>query len=128
MVTAAQKKAEAKRLEVFAKAAAKEQALREKVKAKEISMASAAAVKIKKALQPLKTTVANPNIIHVPAVTLDPLASVIRDYEQRLATLEKVEAGTMQWDPKMAVFTAKEGKAAEKPVIAILSAMAKYKQ
>ena len=127
MVQAAAEKSATKKLEAFAKAAAKEQAQKDKLRAKEISLAGAVAAKIKKALLPLKTTVTNPNIIHVPSVTLDPLAMVIKDYEHRLACLERVEAGTLQWDPKMMVFSPKDGKAAEKPVVAILSAMAKYK-
>ena len=81
----------------------------------------------KKALLPLKTTVTNPNIIHVPQVTLAPLANIIKDWEKRLSDLEKVEAGTMEWEQHMASFRAKEGKAAEKPVVAILAAMAKFK-
>ena len=124
---AAQEKADKRELEVFAKAAAKEQAKKDKERAKAIALASSMIVKIKKALRPLIETVSNPKIIHVPRITLEPLQLVIENWESRISKLEKVERGDAEWETGLSSFNAREGKEAAQPVMAILGCMAKYK-
>ena len=127
-VAAARAKAEKRKSDAFAKAAQRETQKKDRERARIIQLASTMNAKIKKALRPLKDTVTNPRIIHVPHVTLQPLVQVIESWEAKIATLELVEKGELQWHPSMSEFSAKDGQNAVKPVVAVLGVMAKYKR
>ena len=116
-----------KELEEFTKAAQKEQYAKNKARVKAIQQDSVVPLKIKQALAPLTTTVTNPNIIHVPEVTLRPLSHIMLNWDARLEELANVESGAREWETKMAIFCTKEGKLAEKPVVAVLAAMNRFK-
>ena len=126
-VLAAEKRARDKELEAFAQAAQKEQDAKNKVRVKAIQQASAVSLKIKKALDPLNATVTNPNILHVPEVTVKPLSHIMLNWEVRLEELAKVERGAREWDTTMAIVCTKEGHLAEEPVVAMVVAMNRFK-
>ena len=131
-VAQAEQKSAKKQLEVFSLSAVKEQTKKDKEKdrlrCKEIAQATTMIVKVKKALQNLQQTLTNPLICHVPAVTLEPLNKIVHEYEHRIKTLQGVEKGEVLWNALMATFSPKDGASAQKPVIAILAAMNKFKK
>ena len=130
VVQTAEAKAAKKSLEAFAKQAQKEVAKKkkeaERLRVKDIAMASAENTKVKKALASLTQTLQKPLICHVPSVTMDPLLKIVQEYEHRIKSLEQIVEGNAAWNPALANFSPKAGLEAQKPVIAILTAMKKF--
>ena len=130
MVETAEAKAAKKSLEVFAKQAQKQQAKKkkeaERLRVKEIAMASAENTKVKKAMASLTQTLQKPLICHVPQVTMEPLLKIVQEYQHRIKSLEQIVEGSAAWNPALANFSPKAGLDAQKPVIAILAAMKKF--
>ena len=130
VVKSAKEKAARKKADAFAKAAQREQLLKDRevdrVRAKQISLASSMIAKIKKPLAALKSTMIHRLICHVPAVTIRPLEQVIKEWDHRIKTLVAVEKGESEWQASMSTFQLADGKKAEKPVLAIIAAMAKF--
>ena len=128
-VQSAKAKSAAQKLDVFAKQAmaedAKKQKAADKLRAKQIELASSATTKVKKSLVPLKQMMTHPDICHVPEVTLHPLQQAIKQAEHRIGLLERMEKGKDVWNPELMKWSPKDGNSALKLVLAITNTLAK---